>query len=109
MNKQLFTKCIEQLKAHQEKSDKICVLLDSLSEDRNCFYPFGDDDALIFDVLRDAYSESIVENDIAYFCYELEFGEKWTSGCVTENGEDVRMKTVDDLYDVCEKSLAKRR
>lgn len=105
MNKQLFTKCIEQLKAHREKSDKICTLLDSLSGETNCFYPFDDEDSLIFDVLRDAYSEDIVENDIAYFCYELEFGGKWTSGCVTENGEDVRLETIDDLYEVCEATL----
>lgn len=105
MNKQLFTKCIEQLKAHQEKSDKICALLDSLSEERNCFYPFSDDDALIFDILRDAYSESVVENDVSYFCYELEFGKRWKPGCVTEDGEDVKLRTIDDLYDVCERAL----
>ena len=105
MNKQLFTKCIEQLKAHQEKSDKICTLLDSLSEERNCFYPFSDDDALIFDILIDYYSEPIVENEISYFCYDLEFGKCWSPGTITQDDKDIKMETIDDLYEVCEKAL----
>ena len=105
MKKELFVKCIEQLKAHQEKSDKICTLLDSLSEERNCFYPFSDDDALIFDILIDYYSESIVENDISYFCYDLEFGKCWSPGTITQDDKDIKMETIDDLYEVCEKAL----
>lgn len=107
MDKQLFIKCIGQLKAHQEKSDRICNLLDSLGDEAVCFYPFVDDDALIFEVLKDAYSDDIVGNDVSYFCYELEFGEKWAPGCMTENGEDVEMRTIDDLYAVCEKGISK--
>lgn len=105
MNKQLFTKCIEQLKAHQEKSDKICNLLDSLSEERNCFYPFSDDDQLIFSILADYYSEEIMENEIAYFCYDLEFGKCWSPGTITQDDKDIKMETINDLYDVCEADL----
>lgn len=105
MKKELFTKCIEQLKAHQEKSDKICNLLDSLSEETNCFYPFDDDDQLIFSILADYYSEEILENDIAYFCYDLEFGKYWAPGTITQDDKDIKMETIDDLYEVCEKAL----
>lgn len=105
MKKELFIKCIEQLKAHQEKSDKICNLLDSLSEERNCFYPFSDDDQLIFAILADAYSEETVEDDISYFCYDLAFGKCWSPGTITQDGKDIKMETIEDLYEVCEKAL----
>lgn len=107
MNKELFIKCIAQLKSHGEKVDKICDLLDELGDEHTYFYPFSSDDELILDVLRDQYGEDIVENDVCYFCYELEFGKNWEPGAVTENGEDVKMATIEDLYKVCEKGLKK--
>lgn len=107
MNKELFTKCISQLKTHQEKSDKVCNLLDELSDEASYFYPYSSDDELILDFLRDHYGESIVENDICYFCYELNFGADWEPGTITWNDEDVKMATIDDLYEICEKELGK--
>ncbi len=107
MNKELFAKCIAHLESHYEKADRICDLLDSLGSETVCFYPYQSDDELILDILREHYGESVVENDIAYFCYELEFGRDWKPGAVTENGVDVKLATIDDLYEVCEKSLRK--
>lgn len=36
---------------------------------------------------------------ISYWCYELNFGEDWHEGCVTDkDGNDIPLSTVDDLY-----------
>lgn len=42
-----------------------------------------------------------VDGWISYWIYDLEFGGKWEKGCVTdENGEDVPLCTLDDLWNL---------
>lgn len=36
---------------------------------------------------------------ISYWLWELEFGEKYKPGCVTDNGVDVDLSTAEKLYD----------
>lgn len=39
-------------------------------------------------------------NTLQYFIYDLEFGKKYTSGCLTdEKGNDVSIATPEELYD----------
>lgn len=37
--------------------------------------------------------------DIDYFCTELDFGRNYQPGCVTENGNEIDLSTVEKLYD----------
>lgn len=50
-----------------------------------------------------ADSERDVKNfisDIDYFCIELDFGRKYTPGCITyADGTEIDMSTADKLYD----------
>lgn len=39
-------------------------------------------------------------NWIDYWIYELEFGEKYIDGCITDKNDDIiRMETVEELYE----------
>ena len=38
---------------------------------------------------------------LGYFCYELNFGERWKPGTITEeDGIDIKLQTPEDLYEV---------
>ncbi|MBP5564957.1 MAG: hypothetical protein J6X45_04460 [Lachnospiraceae bacterium] len=40
------------------------------------------------------------ERDIEYFCYELDFGQAWQSGMITDKyGKDIDLSTPEKLYD----------
>lgn len=40
-------------------------------------------------------------NTLQYFIYDLEFGKKYTSGCLTDSkGNDVSIATPEELYDI---------
>lgn len=40
---------------------------------------------------------------ISYWMWELDFGENWKPGTVTENGNDIPLKTIDDLWNLLTK------
>ena len=46
---------------------------------------------------------------IDYFIYNLDFGEMWKDGCITdEGGNSVELKTVSDLYDALMKQKVEK-
>lgn len=107
MKKKLFVRCIEKIKADREKERKICDVLEEVSGDSgSCnVFLFDETENFIYEILADYYSEEIVEGYIAYFTCELEFGEKWKPGDITDGDKDIKLQTIDDLYDACEKAL----
>ena len=40
---------------------------------------------------------------IEYFIYELDFGEKYEDGSITENGKNIKLKTPEDLWELLNK------
>ena len=40
---------------------------------------------------------------IGYWMWELNFGENWKPGTITENGNDIPLKTIDDLWNLLTK------
>lgn len=39
-------------------------------------------------------------NWISYWIFELDCGKKYTDGCVTYNNENIKLKTIKDLWDL---------
>ena len=37
---------------------------------------------------------------ISYYIYELDFGERYEEGMITEDGKNIPLKTVDDLWNI---------
>ena len=93
VNKERFRKVISKLKEYQDSENSIYRAGVDLS---------GVNEPLIeaiFDLLK--YSTNDETDLISYFCYELNFGEDWYEGCVTdEDGTDIRLQDIDDLYNV---------
>lgn len=44
-----------------------------------------------------------ITDDIDYFIDDLEFGKKWKPGMVTENGNDIKLQTPEDLWNILTK------
>lgn len=52
-------------------------------------------------LLHEVFGEADRDEWIDYWCWELNFGRKWKSGMVRDShGNDVRLQTADDLYDL---------
>lgn len=95
ITKDVFIKTLDAIKEYHTKIDNINNVLKDNCEDA-ILYPPSLESTLI-NVLEDAFND---ETDIiGYFIYELEFGEKWHAGCVTENNKDIKMQTPEELYD----------
>ena len=93
IDKEIFTKVINKLKQYQDRETSIYRAGVDLSEVNE---PLIES---IFDLLE--YSTNDETELISYFCYELNFGEDWYEGCVTdEDGNDIRFQDIDDLYNV---------
>lgn len=107
MDRELFKAILNQIKRDREKTDTLCNALESMCSDGGCYtFIFEDDESTFFKILECFYNKSIVENMIGYFTCDLEFGEKWEPGSVTEDGKDIKLQTIDDLYEACERDLA---
>ena len=49
----------------------------------------------IFNIKENEYG-----TDIEYFMWELEFGKKYTEGCISEDGENIPLATAEDLWNL---------
>ena len=65
------------------------------------FYPYTRYETAMVELLVAATSEKYdTEDDIYYFIYDLDCGREWKPGMVTdEDGNDIKMGTIRDLYD----------
>lgn len=109
MKKELFIKIMNQLKDDHEKTESFCDLLDELSPGSHCCATiYEKNDSLLFDILEEEYGEETTENYIAYFAYELDFGENYEPGSILgDDGSDIALNDVESLYDICEKEKSK--
>ena len=53
----------------------------------------------------DDYGGTILD----YWCFELEFGEKYEEGCIKEDGTPIFLNTIDDVYDYIVKKQENRK
>ncbi len=93
IDKEVFKKVINKLKQYQDRETSIYRAGIDLSEVNESLIES------IFDLLE--YSTNDETELISYFCYEINFGEDWYEGCVVdEDGNDIRLQDIDDLYNV---------
>ena len=106
-----FKKAIEYIKYRDEVDFEIRTVLQKLDNDNSLFTSTGYQDMLI-KVLNESFKLKACDltgTDIDYFIYELDYGKKWKKGTYIDNGKDVRLKTIDDLYDVIIKQYDKQK
>ena len=74
------------------------------------FYPYFRYEAAMIKLLIASVSDNYdATEDIEYFIYELDYGKKWTRGMITDqDGNDIKMQTVIDLYNYITEQNKKR-
>jgi hypothetical protein len=105
--KDLFEKCVAALEATDEFQMGIFKTVKEINHKYRTTYDVG---SVMYPTCEDAllqlleYECGDTEGNIAYFCYDLEYGRLWEPGMITdENGEDIKLATVDDLWELLNK------
>lgn len=94
-----FRKAVEFIKERDEAMNKINKVFTDEFED-SIFYPYFRYEHAMIELLVAATSDKYnTEDDINYFIYELDFGDSWKPGMITDkDGNDIKMATIEDLY-----------
>lgn len=98
MNKELFIEIIEDIKKVYYFQENMNSFFRENGADGYIFTP--DCTGSVLKLLHSIFSDTDKDEWISYFCFELEFGTKWKPGTITENGKDIRLGTIDDLYNL---------
>ena len=96
-NKKLFIESIEALKKQIVYDQKVC---DTMSEifDGFCIYDNGAVINQLIKVLAEIYGDK--SEWIEYYIYELDFGKQWKKDSVSQDGNNIPLKTPEDLYNL---------
>ena len=104
LTKDQFVRVINDIKENEEKINRINDVLRENCEDA-VYCPPSLHHTLL-DLLQELFNDELTDW-IGYFIYDLDFGQKWEPGMVTDNGKDIPLKTAEDLYDLLIKNLEK--
>ena len=108
ISKEKFIKIIEEMKELHEMEDKINDLGRNCSNDSIRDFGFFSymtcQDDIILDLLCTIFNDQDI---ISWWIYDLEFGSKYTDGCITEdNGKTIiDLSTAEKLYDYLIKNM----
>lgn len=95
LTKTQFVKALNDIKDFNEKIDRINNVLNETCDD-NIYCPPSVENTLL-NLLQELFDDK--ETDwIGYYIYELNYGEKWEPGMITDNGKDVKLETPEELY-----------
>lgn len=96
ISKKYFVKTMEELKEEVERQKEIEKGLKVL-----CPSSYISIENKLFDVIVNMLSEIMGDksNDISYFIWDCEWGEREGEFCTLEDGTDIYVKTFEELYD----------
>ena len=102
ITKELFIETINAIQTQYEKDWKNS---DKLSEVFNSFVEPYDNSLLtnqLLKILNKIFNikENEYGSDIEYFMWELEFGKKYTEGCISKDGKNIPLATAEDLWNL---------
>ena len=93
LDKVILENALHELEVYTQKEDQLYKIGLDITEITN-----GIIDTL-FNILKEETNDDT--DLIFYFCFELNFGKNWAPGMITdEDGADVPLRTVDELYDI---------
>ena len=99
ITKELFIESIEKIQ-EQFEHDKRCseAFKTILQND----YVTGYDNHYITEQVLKILNKLTNDTDdwIGYYIYDLDFGEKYEKGCIKINGKNIKLKTVEDLWNL---------
>lgn len=97
MSKESFYKVIDDYKTMFDFTDEMNELFDKYQTDGNIYPPMCTES--VIDLLEFIFDDK--NHWISYWVWELEFGKRYEDGKIKdENGEDIPLRSVEDLYDL---------
>ena len=103
ITKEKFCEIIKNIREIEDFIDNVNAGLKDLQKKKVLDIDFYSPDILIIgyrEALVDLLQEFFLKEDIEYFIYELNYGEKYTDGCVTlANGTILKMGSPEEFYD----------
>ena len=101
ISKEKFVEIINRLKNYNELQDKIDNLFKDNIENRERDFINAGSICIGHESVVVYLLEKIFDTDmISYFIYELDYGERYTEGCVLdENMNNIDLSTAEKLYD----------
>ena len=102
MSQESFCKVMSDYKSMFNFTNEMNELFDKYKVDGNIYPPLCT--STVIDLLEFIFND---ENQwINYWIFELEFGERYGDGDVkNENGEDIPLRTAEDLYNLLVKNM----
>ena len=101
ISKEFFIQCINDVKECEEYAVKLNDFFRKNKVEGYIFQP--DCSATVVRLLHEIFGKADANDDISYFCYELDFGKRWQKGMIkdTVNGKqvDIDMSSAEKLYD----------
>ena len=101
LSKETFVKAMNELIRARDYQEELNNFFEAHCSDGYLYQPDCSDSLVI--VLEEAMNQEPKDDgltDIAYFCYELEYGRKYKPGCYKDdNGKDIDISTPELLYD----------
>jgi len=97
LSKKDFIKIMEEFKEVIDDTEGVNIAMKKLSPDFGGFYN-GRVEFLLTETLETMFNDK--SEWISYYIYELNWGKEWKEGCVTMEGKDVKMKTIEDLHNI---------
>ena len=105
MTKEYFCEVINRVKLIHDYHNELFSLNQKYNNRYRLFnigdvdsYPTLEDD--VIGLLEDKYNT----NAIAYFIYDLNFGKEWKPGSFIDNGEDINLSSIENLYNYIKKA-----
>lgn len=100
MTKELFIETIEALKNQDEHDRKCAKAFKTILH--NDYVSSYDNHWLtnqLVKILQVAMNDKSEHSAIEYFLYELDFGRKYTEGCITQYGKNIDLSDAGRLWD----------
>lgn len=101
ISREEFTKYINRIHDLQKMDDEMRDWCHKWSPDTDIFFSQMNAECELVELLdKMTHPEDSYGDDVSYFVYELNFGEDYHPGCVTEaDGTEIDFSTTDKLYD----------
>lgn len=99
ISRELFTEIIEEIRKVYDYQEGLNKYFEKNDVDGYIYQP--DCMCATIKLLHFIFGEKDIDEWISYFCFELNFGRKYTDGAVVdENGKNIPLATIDDLYNL---------
>jgi hypothetical protein len=106
LTKKEFTDAMTAIIEQNAEDDRISKALGSICDDY-CLYGTKHATKGLLDLLKSTMKDSYEWID--YWLYELECGEKYRTGSITQNGKYIKLRTIADLYALLKKEYKDKK